>query len=387
MGKAQYPGVSSHGEFIRISFTWKGQRYRPTLRWRQTPANFEKACKLCFEVKSLIKTGVFSEELLVKYFPEYADTLPAPEIPTFGEVAQRFLDMAEITPNTRNQYLKTLNKHWMTEFAPVPIDQIKPSALKEIAAGSRWQTAKTRNNAVSVVRRVFELAVDDGIIESNPADKIKTLKHQEPPPDPFTEQEAERIIQHLYQAHTGPEVVYAAYFEFQFWTGMRPSEAMALRWSDIDWAAETARVDKAQSAGRLNRQTKTAKVRDVMLNARALHALQVMKQWTMLADAQIFVSPRTGESWKTDKAPRVKFVAALKRLGIRRRDTYNTRHTYATVMLMRGVNPAFAANQLGHSIQVFLTRYTKWIRGDQDRAEFAKLKIGPGLAQDRSGES
>lgn len=81
---------------------------------------------------------MFSEELLVKYFPEYADTLPAPEIPTFGEVAQRFLDLAEITPNTRNQYLKTLNKHWMTEFAPVPIDQIKPSALKEIAAGSRW---------------------------------------------------------------------------------------------------------------------------------------------------------------------------------------------------------------------------------------------------------
>jgi len=35
--------------------------------------------------------------------------------------------------------------------------------------------------------------------------------------------------------------------------------------------------------------------------------------------------------------------------GIRYRPAYNTRHTYATVCLMNGLNPVYVASQLGHS--------------------------------------
>jgi integrase len=47
----------------------------------------------------------------------------------------------------------------------------------------------------------------------------------------------------------------------------------------------------------------------------------------------------------------------LKTLGIRPRPPYNARHTYATMCLMAGMMPAFIAKQLGHSIQILLTRY------------------------------
>ena len=40
----------------------------------------------------------------------------------------------------------------------------------------------------------------------------------------------------------------------------------------------------------------------------------------------------------------------MRATGIRQRPAYNTRHTYATVMLMSGLNPSFVANQLGHSL-------------------------------------
>jgi integrase len=76
------------------------------------------------------------------------------------------------------------------------------------------------------------------------------------------------------------EVVHAAYFEFAFFTGMRTSEMLALQWSDIDFVSNYARVSKAQSKGRLNDRMKVAKIRDVCLNDRALHALQVLKPLT-----------------------------------------------------------------------------------------------------------
>ena len=44
----------------------------------------------------------------------------------------------------------------------------------------------------------------------------------------------------------------------------------------------------------------------------------------------------------------------MKALGIRYRPPYNTRHTYATMMLMAGMTPAFCAKQLGHSVDIFL---------------------------------
>jgi integrase len=53
-------------------------------------------------------------------------------------------------------------------------------------------------------------------------------------------------------------VVHAAYFEFALFTGMRPSEMLALRWSDIDLRESYARVSKAQSKGRLNNKTKVS---------------------------------------------------------------------------------------------------------------------------------
>lgn len=52
---------------------------------------------------------------------------------------------------------------------------------------------------------------------------------------------------------------------------------------------------------------------------------------------------------------------------------YNSRHTYATMLLMDGVNSIFVANQLGHSLQMLIKRYAKWIHGEQNRIEISKL--------------
>jgi integrase len=95
----------------------------------------------------------------------------------------------------------------------------------------------------------------------------------------------------------------------------------------------------------------------------------------MLKEWWVFPDPRTGERFTDDEPPReLWWRPCLKRLGIRYRSPYETRHTYATMMLMQGVAPAFAARQMGHSIEMFLRTYSKWIDGGQNAAEMAKLE-------------
>ncbi|MDO8697365.1 MAG: hypothetical protein Q7J74_09680, partial [Pseudomonas sp.] len=50
------------------------------------------------------------------------------------------------------------------------------------------------------------------------------------------------------------------------------------------------------------------------------------------------------------------------------------RHTYATICLMAGMTPAFVAKQLGHSVQMLLDTYARWIDSDSDLLELEKLK-------------
>ncbi|RON92246.1 hypothetical protein BK668_05535 [Pseudomonas fluorescens] len=78
------------------------------------------------------------------------------------------------------------------------------------------------------------------------------------------------------------------------------------------------------------------------------------------------------------------FQAALTELGIRARRPYNCRHTYATMCLMAGMNPAFIATQLGHSVQMLLSTYARWINSSTDWGELGRLEnslIGTKLVQ------
>ena len=64
----------------------------------------------------------------------------------------------------------------------------------------------------------------------------------------------------------------------------------------------------------------------------------------------------------------------MKRLGLRYREPYQTRHTSATLALMAGANPSYIARQLGHTNANMLFRvYSKWIDGADKSREREKL--------------
>lgn len=122
--------------------------------------------------------------------------------------------------------------------------------------------------------------------------------------------------------------------------------------------------------------TKTSVSRKVRLTSMALEALKRQKTLTFLVGGHIFLDPRTEVPWKYNKITDTRgfWAATLRQLGIRYRRPYNMRHSYATVGLMSGANPAFLAKQLGHSLEMFFNVYAAWINGEDDQREMAKIE-------------
>lgn len=54
---------------------------------------------------------------------------------------------------------------------------------------------------------------------------------------------------------------------------------------------------------------------------------------------------------------------------------YNCRHTYATICLKSNLNPAFIAQQLGHSVQMLLTVYARWLNSSSDWGSWKRSRL------------
>lgn len=381
MGKT---GVNVRPNSIRVTFTLDGRQRHQTLvlngtPMAPTPANIKYAERLAAEIREKIRLGMFS---LVEYFPASGDTQAQA---TVGDQLDKWLNAQRIESSTRAGYSSGV-KFWK-EHPPEALGS-KPIAVKALRALKRSDvltaiasrpdlTGKTINNYVQVLREALELAVDDGDLKENPVAKIPPAKHQKEPPDPFSRDEASQIVASVHANHPGQV---ANFTEFWVWTGMRTSEIFGLKWEKVDLASGSVLVDSAVVRGE-SKQTKTNVARTVRLNSMALAAITRQKAYTYLAGGPVFHDPRCDTPWVDERAYRRSFwTPTLKRLGIRYRRPYNLRHTYATIMLMAGMNHSFCAKQLGHSVEMFQRTYTKWISGQQDDAEMGRLEATmPGL--------
>lgn len=374
MHKKQLPkGIEIRNAKLRIWFLWEGERYYEQTNLAPTSAHAATLGRLRSEIATKIKLGAFDANEYLRYFPDSKNVLRNIKDPLFVEQAQIWLDGVEVSPATRNSYKKSLNNYWLPIFGPTPVRSIRASDIKAAIRQNEFKTAKTRNNALIPLRGVFQLAVEDELIPSNPTATVKNLKHQKPLPDPFTHEEREVIMRHI---ETQYHPIYAAYFGLAFYAGLRsPSEMSALKWSSVDLRKGIVRIErKIDDLGKVREQTKTSEIRDVILSDEGMFYLKQAKPYTFLRNDFVFINPLTDEYFMTGKAQRRVWNSSLKKLGIRQRGMNQTRHTVATQCLMAGLHPAFIAKQLGHSVQMTLSVYSKWINEQGDQAEMEKLR-------------
>ena len=226
----------------------------------------------------------------------------------------------------------------------------------------------------------------------NPMIGIKNLKRVKKLPDPLTTDERDSILVDMRSKY---DERVAAYFQFAFYTGLRPEEMIALHWADIDFKHKSCRISRVKTfRGQEREGSKTHSERDVHLVAAAMEALALMKRYTYMKSDYVFEHPQLGTPWHDERSQRDTYwKPTLKRLGIRYRRAYATRHTFATAALMAGVNPAYVAKQLGHTnAKLLFETYAKWIDGadkhqERDRMEAAFGGIYPQNSPKKSSKA
>lgn len=381
-------GVELRDKSIRIRFEWRGKQRKETLYiddapMAPTPANAKYAKRLVAEIRQKIGNGTFN---YAEYFPKspHADE-PEEGVPMLHDVMDKFIETFDGKASTKGQYETRLHSFWKKALKNRPIAEVGYSDILAALNSGTWKSGKSRNNELSLINGVFEFARLDKLIKDNPCAEVKRAGYQKPPPDPFDLDEVHTILAHLREHR--PEQI-ANFVQVMFFTGLRTSEGIALRWGDIDFRKREVLIDGANVYDEESDTTKTYESRLVKLNGMAIEALQRQKAHTFLAGEHVFHDPKTGEPWTYVKITDVRsfWKATLTKVGIRYRRPYNMRHTYATLGLMSGVKPGFMASQMGHSLRMFFTVYAKWISGADDDREMAKLEQAISKAGENPGE-
>lgn len=382
-------GIELRNDTLRLRFSWNGKRCSETLTYPATQAGIAAASRLRDKVVQLIKLGIFDELKYAEMFPNSPNALSSVSR-GFGRYAQVWLDSRTISEGTRDNYKSVLNVWWMPYLATTPLSNMTTAFMRELVVLIPWTSEGVKANAMNKLSTILESAADDRLITENPIKALDIPERTTAKIDPFTLDEADRIIERLYATTHWPSQIYAAFFEFAFYTGMRPGEIAALRWEEVDLNKRAVHVCRAVAKGEVVERTKTKKDRYVLLNDRAIHALEFAKQYAerrakgsgRITDFPYCFPPSKGQQFIQQTSDlHHQWRPTLKALGIRYRPPYNARHTYATMCLMVGMTPAFIAKQLGHSIQILLSRYARWIDGEGDWTEMSKLRFAPKMPQ------
>jgi integrase len=366
MGRRPTGTVEPLRSSIRLKFTHLGTRCVETMNLAPTPANIKTAERLLARIIQAIEGGFYRRQ-------DFFEGVGTANKETFGAYADEWLKTLTKERSTRRSYRTAINATWRPALGDMPLVQIRYSDIqKALAAKAQEVSGKTINNALIPLRGIFKTAIRDGLILKDPSEGIENQKHQAAEPDPFEPEERDAILAHMATAYPAPVL---NYYEFAFFTGLRPSEQIALTWGDVDWRRRKVRVSRAIVDWE-EKGTKTNKVRDVDLNDAALAALTRQKAHTFMKGVEhpIFNNPVTGKPWPDEQVQRRRYYTpALRALGLRHRDAYQTRHTFATALLMGGINPAWIAKQLGHTNTGMVFKvYTRWIDGADKGAEAAR---------------
>jgi integrase len=184
-----------------------------------------------------------------------------------------------------------------------------------------------------------------------------------------------------------------AMWVFAATTGVRRSELLGVRWSDLNLVARTAvirqTVTPSEEGYRPGEDQKSFESwRTIHLDRRTClvlqeHRVEQERLREMMGPGwqdNRLVFPQQDGSWWNPPAISLAFRRASDRAGVPRIRLHDLRHTHASLLLAAGVNPKVVSERLGHSSVAFtLDSYAHVMPGMQpDAAElFVELVYGP----------
>lgn len=350
-----------------LAFSYRGVQCRETMALRHTAGNLAYCEGTRNEINRRIELGTF------KYGDYFPDSKRAA---LFGQgpAGVRKLKVAleayrerikkTMEPSTYAGYRKAIDNVLVPWCGEKRIHELAASDIRDWV-GLLTVSLKRIRNLLLPLRAVLDEAVADGLIDFNPLAKLKLAKLVAPAqrvsdfePDPYTEAEVLTLLKNM---------ILPERLAFQLWsyTGIRTGELIGLRWPRVDLEAgaikivetTTARLDKA-------RPKTPAGVRTIPLLPAAREAIDLMRAYTLLGSDRVTVNPRStrdDRAWD-DKTLAKVWRAAHKGTGIRYRNPYQLRHSFASQLLSQGESLAYIARLLGHkTVEMVMRNYARFI--------------------------
>jgi len=343
--------VNSNGR-LQARWRWQGKRYYLSLGVTDTPKNRKLVAGRVAQIQRDLDYGEFTGDLS-KYQPQAVGVTITPKAPSLVELWNRYTEFKRpsLSANTLVKVYRAIARD--LERCPYGLDN--PAGVRD------WLV---RNHPPNFARRIMtqinaccKWAVQSQLIPANPfqgmASSIVIPKGERGGNeiDPFTPDERAAIIAGFenskYYRHYAPLV------RFLFLTGCRPAEALALEWGHITGGfINFQQTSVIASANTVKPGLKTQSNRKFPINRQLQELLDSIPRVNTL----VFPAPDGGViGW--GNFTRRAWATVLSGAGVRYRRPYQTRHTFITEALRRGLSVQDVARLVGNSPQVIYAHY------------------------------
>ena len=359
--------------------TWERTRLQNLVR-HKSGRYYARAFASGKEVWKSLKTSHFSvaEARLAEFLKEHREHRRSNgngEVSakmTFGEAAAIHLrnldDNLSIKPRTRHywrQRLAALIKSW-PGLNEAEVRKITHADCKKWASTYAKTASPTNfNNTVALLRHILNVAIEAGVIYSNPAAALKrtAIRGKEIPLPTMDKFNA--LLAEMRAGHSRDSINCADFALGLALTGMRKGEANALEWRDVDFEAGETVVRGDAVTG-----TKNWELRRVPLipDARALFQRIRSERADEPLDAKVFAVRECQKA----------LDRACKKVGTDRITHHDLRHLFATRCIESGVDIPTVSRWLGHKDGGALAMKTYGhLRREHSIAQAQKVSFAP----------
>jgi integrase len=226
------------------------------------------------------------------------------------------------------------------------------------------------------LHKALEQAIADGLIPRNATEAVKPPQVRREEMRPLTAKQ----VRILFDAAKGDRL--AALYVLAVTTGLRQGELLGLKWDDVDLEAGTLQVRRTLTTAKGGPQLTSPKTkgsrRTVKLPQTALEALrshlerqlgEIDQAGSLWRENGLIFASESGDPLDRRNVTTHQFKPLLKRAGLPQIRFHELRHTCATLLLSKNVNPKIVSEMLGHaSIAITLDTYSHVLPNMQDSA-------------------
>jgi integrase len=307
---------------------------------------------------------------------------------TLREYLERWLaDYAKpkLSPRGFERYAGIIRQYFIPEMGNIILTQLHSEQIQKHyknMLNNGLSTGSIRYHH-AVIHKALQTAIKWGLLKHNAADGVDVPHKDHTEMQIWNGYEVNRFL------NNAKDSQYYALFHTALYTGMRRSELLGLRWSDIDFLFSQLSVSRSlhhlKDGSYVFTQPKSTKSkRTIALSPAAIHVLRGHreKQESLriaigkpLTDDDLVFSTLEGKPLRPNTITRAWNMLAI-RAGVKVIRLHDARHTHASLMLKQGIHPKIVQERLGHStIQMTLDTYSHVTPGLQQAAaeSFDKL--------------